>query len=139
MPLSLDRLVYPSAFSGVDFGVGAIARWQLSRFNPVIPSFPLGTFLANILATILFAITIVIQSRPGTTFSITSCDVLYGVDQGFCGCLSTVSTLAVELDTLIRKHAYLYASVSIAVGIVVMVLVVGTPAWAKGFESVCGL
>jgi fluoride exporter len=64
--------------------------------------------------------------------------VLYGVEQGFCGCLSTISTFAVELDTLIRRHAYVYASVSISVGIVLMTIVVGIPAWTKGFESICG-
>jgi fluoride exporter len=118
---------------------GAITRWQLSRFNPTIPSFPLGTFLANILATLLYAITIIIQARPGVTIPLLPCAVLYGLDQGFCGCLSTISTFAVELDTLIRKHAYVYAAVSIGAGIMLMVLVVGIPAWTRGFESVCGL
>jgi fluoride ion exporter CrcB/FEX len=119
--------------------LGAITRWQLSRFNPTIPSFPLGTFLANILATLLYAITIIIQARPGVSIPLLPCAVLYGLDEGFCGCLSTISTFAVELDTLIRRHAYFYASVSITVGILGMVLVVGIPAWTRGFESVCGL
>ena len=119
--------------------IGAIVRWQLSRFNPFIPSFPLGTFAANITATLVFAVTILVQSRPDRNLTLLSCSVLYGVDQGFCGCLSTISTFAVELDTLIRWNAYVYALVSIVVGVGVMVLVVGVPTWTTGFESVCGL
>ena len=110
----------------------------MSRFNPVIPSFPLGTFSANISATVILGIVIIIQGRARSITAI-SCELLYGLENGFCGCLSTISTLAVELDTLMRRHAYKYATVSVAVGVGVMVIVVGIPAWVVGYVPVCGL
>ena len=67
-----------------------------------------------------------------------ACAVLYGVDQGFCGCLSTISTFAVELDTLMRLHAYLYATISIGLGIICMIVLVGISAWAVGYVALCG-
>jgi fluoride exporter len=105
----------------------------------VIPSFPLGTFSANMLATIILGGCNLIQGRVRTPISIVSCAVLYGIDNGFCGCLSTVSTFAVELDTLTRSHAYIYAGVSIALGIVILVFVVGISAWTQGYVPLCGL
>ena len=120
--------------------IGALCRWQLSRFNPFAPSFPLGTFTANITATVILGIAIIIQGRPSvTSLSTISCAILHGIDNGFCGCLSTISTFAVELDTLTRKHAYAYATVSIGVGLVLLVLVVGIPTWMVGFKPTCGL
>src|SRR3979490_2526092 len=120
-------IIYPSicpsrsvllSFFGADV-TGALCRWQLSRFNPFAPSFPLGTFTANISATVILGIAIVIQGRSSvTSISTISCAIFHGIDNGFCGCLSTISTFAVELDTLIRKHAYVYATVSIGVSLV---------------------
>jgi fluoride exporter len=118
---------------------GALTRWQLSRFNPVLPSFPLGTFAANISATVLLGICNLIQSRVRSPISFLSCAVIFGIDNGFCGCLSTVSTFAVELDTLVRQHAYIYAVVSIVTGIVVLVLLVGVSAWSQGYIPLCGI
>lgn len=129
----------PSQLIKVFWPVGALCRWQLSRFNPVIPSFPLGTFSANIIATLILGIAILIQGRNHVTLTQICCQLLYGVENGFCGCLSTVSTLAVELDTLIRGHAYVYATVSIFVGIVILAIVVGVPAWTVGYQPMCGL
>jgi fluoride exporter len=119
--------------------LGALCRWQLSRYNPVVPSFPLGTFSANMLATVILGGCNLIQGRVRTPISMVSCAVLYGIDNGFCGCLSTVSTFAVELDTLTRSHAYIYAGVSIALGIVILVFVVGISAWTQGYVPLCGL
>lgn len=88
--------------------------------------------------TVILGVTILVQSRDRSLQTI-SCAVLYGVDEGFCGCLSTISTFAVELDTLMRLHAYVYATVSIVVGIISLVILVGISAWTVGYVSVCGL
>ena len=80
-----------------------------------------------------------VQGRIRGTISVVDCAVIYGVVNGFCGCLSTISTFAVELDTLTRKHAYVYATVSIVLGVVILILVVGIEAWAVGFMSICGI
>ena len=119
--------------------LGALLRWQLSRFNPMIPSFPLGTFAANISATVILAVAVVIQGRIRGSLSAIDCAVIYGVANGFCGCLSTISTFAVELDTLTRRHAYLYATVSVFLGIILFVLIVGVEAWTVGFIPMCAI
>jgi len=119
--------------------LGALVRWQLSRFNPIVPSFPLGTFAANISATVILGIDLVIQGRIRGSFSAVDCAVVYGVANGFCGCLSTISTFAVELDTLTRRHAYVYATVSVFLGIVLLVLIVGVEAWTVGFIPLCAI
>lgn len=105
----------------------------------MVPSFPFGTFAANMTATVILGTTILIQGRGRAQMKLISCNILYGIDNGFCGCLSTISTFTVELDTLIRKHAYVYATASIAAGISIMVLMVGSPAWSAGYVSNCGL
>lgn len=105
--------------------VGAIIRWQLARFNARFPVFPIGTFAANILACIILGIDILIFGRQSTSLSSYGSAVITGIESGFCGCLSTLSTFVVELDTLSVKHAYIYAFISAAVGLVVLVLIVG--------------
>ena len=40
---------------------------------------------------------------------------IYGVDVGFCGCLTTMSTWVLELRGLPRAAAYVYGVVSVAV------------------------
>lgn len=45
------------------------------------------------------------------------CQVLQGVQHGFCGCLTTVSTWVVELHSLRRKHAYFYGTASVRVAL----------------------
>jgi CrcB protein len=118
---------------------GALFRWQLSRYNPVIPSFPLGTFTANIIATVILGICYLLQGRIRTPLTTLDCAVIIGVVEGFCGCLSTISTFAVELDTLRRRHAYTYATVSVVSGVLILVLIVGISAWTEGYNAVCGL
>ncbi len=102
---------------------GAILRYWLSiKLNPKLPSFPLGTFSANILGTAVLAMAYDLQhTRLGDKGivggSIVGCQVLTGVMDGFCGCLTTVSTWVAELRSL-RKHCgYAYGFASMAAGV----------------------
>jgi fluoride exporter len=105
----------------------------------VVPSFPLGTFAANMTATIVFGVAMLTQGLIRSPLSAMSCSILYGIIDGFCGCLSTISTFAVEIDTLTRINAYVYAMVSISGGITILVLLVGIPSWIVGFAPMCDL
>jgi fluoride ion exporter CrcB/FEX len=56
---------------------------------------------------------------------------------GFCGCLTTVSTWVAELVGMKRKreaYAYALASVSVALGLCVVIM--GSVRWSVGWEGV---
>ncbi|PWY98619.1 hypothetical protein BCV70DRAFT_201939 [Testicularia cyperi] len=138
-------------FRRVTFGLvlsppGAALRWYLSRFNSNAFSkryaLPLGTLAANLLGTALICAAFT-ASRAGSTpqsFStgLTGCEALKGLQDGFCSCLSTVSTLAVELRTIrpVRK-AVRYAVVSWTLAMLLCILLLGAPWWAIGMDGRC--
>ncbi|KAK9256924.1 CrcB-like protein-domain-containing protein [Lipomyces tetrasporus] len=108
--------------------LGTLSRWLLARYmNPLRPSFPLGTFIANILGTVLIGIFTIIQQRVDNT---TGCQVLQGMMDGYCGCLTTVSTFALELLTLHRNHAWRYGSASVVCGVLITCLTMGVDHWS---------
>ncbi|KAM5439158.1 hypothetical protein McanMca71_003559 [Microsporum canis] len=124
--------------------LGCLFRFYASLYlNPIIPSFPLGTFLVNMVGTLVLGMCFDLQ-HAGTIAAKTSvdgipdshrllsCQVLKGVMDGFCGCTTTVSTWIAELHSLNLKHAYRYGLVSIGLGIVFMVVVIGTMEWTIG-------
>ncbi|WVO16680.1 hypothetical protein L204_104360 [Cryptococcus depauperatus] len=120
---------------------GAILRFALSTVNtrrPFIDRFPLGTFTSNMAATLIVAGTFVAQRRPGSSTSATKCNALYAVQQGFCGCLSTVSTFVVEARTVKGwKSKWFYIGGSVVLGHVFVLAVVGGTKWTRGFVDVC--
>jgi fluoride ion exporter CrcB/FEX len=129
---------------------GTILRWYFSRLNSIAWSkrglrWPLGTLTANLLATALYCAVFVGQNygRPPlpTVSPIPSsevCDVLFGVQNGFCGCLSTISTFAVELSNIKpRRCAVGYAIGSYMLGMIICILVIGAPWWVAGMDGSC--
>ena len=52
---------------------------------------------------------------------------------GPCGCLTTVSTWVLELSDLRRQHAYTYGIVSVAAGLCLLVMEIGSLEWTRGF------
>ncbi|ETS63208.1 hypothetical protein PaG_02991 [Moesziomyces aphidis] len=124
---------------------GAVLRWYLSRLNTHAlakrTALPLGTLAANLLATAVIAAAFT-ASRVGSTPSSfsggrTACQALQGLEDGFCGCLSTISTFAVELRTLSPRRAVRYAVVSWVAGVLICVLLIGAPWWAIGMDGRC--
>ncbi|KAF3936848.1 hypothetical protein ABW19_dt0205019 [Dactylella cylindrospora] len=88
-------------FAGVFAPVGTLVRFGASRkFNPMLPSFPLGTFIVNISGSMIDAVFILLQHYHGV--NLIGCEILQGLEDGFCGCLTTVSTWVVEITTLRR-------------------------------------
>ena len=113
--------------------LGCILRFYISLFlNPRIKSFPLGTFTVNILGTAMEAMFIDLQRSPATG-GMVGCQVLQGMQDGFCGCLTTVSTWVIELKGLRTRHAYLYGGVSVAVGLAAFIIISGSLLWTQGF------
>ena len=96
-------------------GLGAYLRFVLAlALNARRPQFPLGTFAANVAGTWLFAAASAV-ARFGVHYDDKAAlSLLYGVDIGFCGCLTTVSTWVGELRGLPRRAAYVYAAATLA-------------------------
>lgn len=114
---------------------GTILRFWLAKINRYDVQLPWGTLSANLIGTAILAACTAIQRRPGVTFL--SCGVLQGFDDGFCGCLTTVSTFAVELRGLRRLPAYIYTAVSILTCISLVVLIYGSVWWSIGLVARC--
>lgn len=122
-------------FSLVFAPVGCMLRFQLSvRMNRLVSSFPLGTFASNVFGTAVLGMTYDLQ-RSSAVRSMVGCQVLQGIEDGFCGALTTVSTWALELDTLRLGHAYAYGGCSIFIAVGCITAIMGPLRWTEGFMT----
>ncbi|GLA56044.1 hypothetical protein AnigIFM63604_004102 [Aspergillus niger] len=137
---------------GADIAI-ALGRWTPSLpqtwlrkyLNPLtlnnrIAGFPLGTFVVNTGGTMLLGMAFTLQHAPANPSrlgmgGLTSCEVLQGIMDGFCGCLTTVSTWVLELSDLRRQQAYAYGGVSVAVALCFLVLEIGSLRWTEGLAT----
>ncbi|CAK7566364.1 MAG: hypothetical protein SEPTF4163_004305 [Sporothrix epigloea] len=120
--------------------LGCLLRFYISlKLNSVFVTFPLGTFTVNMLGTAVLGMAWDLQHSSAASSSLVSCQVLQGIMDGFCGCLTTVSTWMTELSGLRRRHAYLYGLISLATGLALLVSIMGSLKWTAGWQSpVCG-
>lgn len=130
-----------AVFAVVFAPLGTLLRYYVSLLlNPRIRKFPLGTFTANIVGTMILGMCFDLQHARNVVGlnRRTGCQVLTGVIEGFCGCLTTVSTLIAELSDLDVRHAYPYWFATFATGLGVLVVIMGSMRWTVGFDqSVC--
>lgn len=123
-----------ATFALVFAPLGCLARFYASLcLNGKIASFPLGTFAVNILGTAILGMSWDIAHVPEG--GVVGCQVLQGVEDGFCGCLTTVSTWVSELAALRRRHAYIYGLSSVVVALACMVAIMGGLRWSQGFAG----
>lgn len=123
-----------AAFAMVFAPLGTLARFYASLWlNGRKPSFPLGTFAVNVLGTAVLGMAWDLQRVP--LGGVVGCQVLQGVSDGFCGCLTTVSTWVSELAALRRRHAWAYGVASVLVSFGVMMVVMGGLRWTEGFAG----
>ena len=117
--------------------IGCLLRFYVSlNLNGRVVSFPTGTFTVNMLGTALEGMFWDLQHVPRG--GRVGCQVLQGMMDGFCGCLTTVSTWVAELKGLRRRHAYIYGGISLVVGLGLMIVTMGSLKWTKGFaDAVC--
>lgn len=120
---------------------GALLRYGLGRqFNLTFKNFPLGTFLANVIGSLLLSIFTLlakgqINFQEPIIKSIISCQVLVGLDDGFCGALTTVSTFVVEIIGLKPIRRYIYGITSIIVSFCLFILTLGSYNWTHGLTN----
>jgi fluoride ion exporter CrcB/FEX len=114
---------------------GTLTRYLLSTaLNTRLKAFPLGTLVANILGTALLAAFHILQSTPSQP-SRTRCDIMQGLVDGYCGCLTTISTFAAELGDLMFWKACRYALISWILSQVAMLLIFGSSLWSGSVEK----
>ncbi|TPX43229.1 hypothetical protein SeMB42_g04816 [Synchytrium endobioticum] len=106
--------------------LGTLVRYRFAIFNVKYGHFPLGTFTVNMVGTALLAIFYVLSHAPFTSTTSAECAILTGLSDGFCGCLTTISTFAVELRTLKLSSAYIYGIASTVLGQVIMLAIIGS-------------
>lgn len=128
-------------FSMVFCPLGCLLRHYMGKqLNKLEPSFPLGTFAANLLGAAVLAACYDIQHIGIGDGSIIgggmlSCQALEGLIDGFTGCLTTVSTFVAELDALKRKYAWIYGLSTIVAGFCLMVAIMGPVRWTVGWNN----
>jgi len=130
-------------FALVTAPLGCLLRFYSSlRLNARIPYFPLGTFVVNVFGTVMLGMLYDLQHAPLGGVSrgmigggLVGCQVLQGCMDGFCGCLTTVSTWVAELKALQRRHAYVYGVASVLVALGSLVVIMGSLKWTTGFAS----
>jgi fluoride ion exporter CrcB/FEX len=140
--LSNPSFRHPAVFPLLLAPPGAILRFLLANLNPLDPfidRFPLGTFLANMIATLVISGVFAAQRRPPTSGGpAVTCNALYAIQQGFCGCLSTVSTFAVEARAVQGwRWKWGYIGGSVVLGHLFVLAIVGGVGWADGYTVAC--
>lgn len=123
-----------ATFALVFAPLGCLMRFYVSaRLNGRIASFPLGTYAVNVAGTAILgsAWDLAHTSQGG----VIGCQVLQGIEDGFCGCLTTVSTWIMELAVLGHRRAYIYGGGSVLSGFALMVAITGGLRWSEGFSA----
>ena len=121
----------------------AIARYIASKkLNPLVKNFPMGTFFVNTVGSLLLAIFTILQRGRSSALSDIplvhskeGCRILVGLDNGFCGTFTTVSTFVAELFALNAVYDYKYGFATVFVGYSLMVLIVGSYNWKVGLVA----
>lgn len=129
-------------FACVFAPVGCLIRYFMSVWlNPLNPSFPLGTFAVNIFGTAVLGMAFDLQhvslsttGMPGG--SVMGCQVLQGIEDGLCGALTTVSTWISEIDSLKRRHSYVYGAVSVVASLCLLIAIMGSVKWTVGWDPI---
>ncbi|KAF4389049.1 hypothetical protein F8388_026778 [Cannabis sativa] len=121
---------------------GVWIRWFLARLNGcglgragLFKWIPFGTLIANVAASCIMAALSTIRNAVNTK----TCDTITaGIQLGFLGCLSTVSTFIAEFNAMREsKHpwrAYVYAMITICFSFGLGTLIFSIPVWSKGYK-----
>ncbi|KAM7256740.1 hypothetical protein ACFE04_012481 [Oxalis oulophora] len=116
---------------------GVWIRWFLARFNGrglgaggTLKWVPFGTLMANVSAACIMAALSTVKKAANTK----DCDTIAsGIQMGFLGCLSTVSTFIAEFNAMRESkytwRAYAYALMTICPSFALGTLIYSVPVW----------
>ncbi|KAB5557162.1 hypothetical protein DKX38_008071 [Salix brachista] len=122
--------------------LGVWIRWFLARLNGrglgkagYLKWVPFGTLIANVSAACIMAALATVKKAVHTK----TCDTIStGIQFGFLGCLSTVSTFIAEYNAMEESQrswrAYVYALITIVVSFGLGTLIYSGPVWSKGYK-----
>jgi len=112
--------------------LGALLRFYLSTLCNGLPqSFKAGTFYANVSACVLLALLTVFRAQQGCFVAGQSFvepwwgNVISGMSVGFCGSLSTMSTLVAQMYEMDAGDGFSYVAVSLAASQAAMLTILG--------------
>ncbi|KAI1172967.1 CrcB-like protein-domain-containing protein [Nemania sp. FL0916] len=139
-----DRHISPAAsefwrgratFALVFAPLGCLIRFYAStHLNGRFAAFPLGTFAVNVGGTAVLGLAWDLAHVPEG--GVIGCQVLQGIEDGFCGCLTTVSTWIVEMAALGRRKSYVYGGTSVVTALALMIAIMGGLRWSHGFSAI---
>lgn len=82
------------------------------------------------LGTALIGIFHVLQNKSADPLSPNACTIMEGLIDGYCGCLTTVSTFIAELYELGGWRSFIYALLSWGVAQLILLVILGPAFWA---------
>ncbi|KAL2760961.1 hypothetical protein ACRALDRAFT_2094483 [Sodiomyces alcalophilus JCM 7366] len=129
-----DRWRGDVLFALVFAPLGCLLRFHLAvQLNMRVPTFPVGTLAANVLGTVVLGMVYDLIYAP--VGGVLGCQVLRGIDDGFCGCLTTVSTWIAEMNAVRGKRAVTYGVVSVSAAFSFLIIIMGGMRWGHGFAT----
>ncbi|MFS9313965.1 fluoride efflux transporter CrcB [Streptococcus infantis] len=108
--------------------LGGLVRYQISKWLPASPDFPWGTLIVNYLG--IFCLVYLVKGYLVSKG--TSKGVILALGTGFCGGLTTFSSLIVDVDRLMSTERYvslvIYLVLSVGGGLV-LAYILGRKKW----------
>lgn len=114
--------VYAILSVGVGASLGAWCRWGLGMLlNPLFPTVPLGTLVANWLGAYIMGACIALFAQH----AVLTPELRVGLLTGFLGALTTFSTFSAETFTLFSRGEYGWMAGAIGAHVIGSVALIG--------------
>ncbi len=107
----MHTVLYSYLFVAVGGALGAIARFALNVFLQRDVEFPWGTLSANLLGCLVMGVLaqLIASSSWFNDAGIIPDQYRLLFAVGFCGSFTTLSTMVLELNTMIQKNEFFYS------------------------------
>ncbi len=110
-------------------GLGSVSRYFLGKI--VVSTLPVGTFTANVLASLIFGFFIGIITQSAVNHSYLKLFIL----TGFCGGLSTFSSFNAEIFEMFKNNNIITGLIYIMASLLACMLSFGCAIWVSKFVN----